>query len=140
MELIEFEVTTIQFPDLGGGAPVVILKEKEGDRELPIVIGISEAQSIKMALDNFKVPRPQTHDLIKQIFEALDLKLLRIVINDLKDNTYYARLVIFDESKKTLYSIDARPSDSIAIAIRFNAPIFVSSYVLKKAFYLEEGF
>uniref|UniRef100_A0A7C2PK63 Bifunctional nuclease family protein n=1 Tax=candidate division WOR-3 bacterium TaxID=2052148 RepID=A0A7C2PK63_UNCW3 len=134
MELI---VLRIQFPDGAEENPIIYLKEKEGERILPIMIGLNEAQSINMALNNFKTPRPLTHDLIVNLFEALGLKLERVVINDLRENTYFARLILFDEERKTVYSIDARPSDSIAIALRSNAPIFVSEYVLKKALSLE---
>ncbi len=137
MQLIELIVLRIQFPDGAEENPIIYLKEKEGERILPIMIGLNEAQSINMALNNFKTPRPLTHDLIVNLFEALGLKLERVVINDLRENTYFARLILFDEERKTVYSIDARPSDSIAIALRFNAPIFVSEYVLKKALSLE---
>ncbi len=92
-----------------------------------------------MALQNFKTPRPLTHDLIRDLFDALSLKLLRVVINDLKENTYFARLVLYEEERKILYSVDARPSDSVAIALRMKAPIFVSEYVLRKALYLGEN-
>lgn len=137
MQLIELIVLRIQFPDGAEENPIIYLKEKEGERILPIMIGLNEAQSINMALNNFKTPRPLTHDLIVNLFEALGLKLERVVINDLRENTYFARLILFDEERKTVYSIDARPSDSIAIALRSNAPIFVSEYVLKKALSLE---
>jgi bifunctional DNase/RNase len=137
LQIVELVVVRVQFPETAEESPIVYLKEKEGDRELPIVIGINEAQSINMALSNFKTPRPLTHDLIVDIFKALGLRLERVVINDLRENTYYARLILFDEEHKTLYSIDARPSDSIAIALRAKAPIFVSEYVLKKALSLE---
>ena len=137
MQLIELIVLRIQFPEGAEENPIIYLKEKEGERILPIMIGLNEAQSINMALNNFKTPRPLTHDLIVNLFEALGLKLERVVINDLRENTYFARLILFDEERKTVYSIDARPSDSIAIALRSNAPIFVSEYVLKKALSLE---
>ncbi|MDI6851002.1 MAG: bifunctional nuclease family protein [bacterium] len=137
MQLIELIVLRVQFPEGVEESPVIYLKEKEGDRILPIVIGINEAQSINMALSNSKTPRPLTHDLIVNLFEVFGLKLERVVINDLTENTYFARLILLDENNKTLYSIDARPSDSIAIALRSNAPIFVSEFVLKKALSLE---
>jgi hypothetical protein len=139
LELIEVVVEKVQFPEVGEESPVLYLKERDGDRELPIVIGVGEAQSITMALQNFKTPRPLTHDLIRDLFDALSLKLLRVVINDLKENTYFARLVLYEEERKILYSVDARPSDSVAIALRMKAPIFVSEYVLRKALYLGEN-
>ncbi|MEO0230695.1 MAG: bifunctional nuclease family protein [candidate division WOR-3 bacterium] len=137
MELVEFIVDRVQFPEGTESGSVVYLKEKDGNRELPIVIGLSEAQSIMMALQGVKAPRPLTHDLLVDILNALNLHLKRVVINDLRENTYYARIVLWDEEDNTLYSIDARPSDSIAIALRVKAPIFISTFVLKKALYFE---
>ncbi|MEO0273417.1 MAG: bifunctional nuclease family protein [candidate division WOR-3 bacterium] len=137
MELVEFIVDRVQFPEGTESGSVVYLKEKDGNRELPIVIGLSEAQSIMMALQGVKTPRPLTHDLLVDILNALNLRLKRVVINDLRENTYYARIVLWDEEGNTLYSIDARPSDSIAIALRVKAPIFISTFVLKKALYFE---
>lgn len=137
MELVEFIVDRVQFPEGTESGSVVYLKEKDGNRELPIVIGLSEAQSIMMALQGVKAPRPLTHDLLVDILNALNLHLKRVVINDLRENTYYARIVLWNEEDKTLYSIDARPSDSIAIALRVKAPIFISTFVLKKALYFE---
>ncbi|MEO0263883.1 MAG: bifunctional nuclease family protein [candidate division WOR-3 bacterium] len=137
MELVEFIVDRVQFPEGTESGSVVYLKEKDGNRELPIVIGLSEAQSIMMALQGVKAPRPLTHDLLVDILNALNLRLKRVVINDLRENTYYARIILWDEEDNTLYSIDARPSDSIAIALRVKAPIFISTFVLKKALYFE---
>ncbi|MEO0247504.1 MAG: bifunctional nuclease family protein [candidate division WOR-3 bacterium] len=137
MELVEFIVDRVQFPEGTESGSVVYLKEKDGNRELPIVIGLSEAQSIMMALQGVKAPRPLTHDLLVDILNALNLRLKRVVINDLRENTYYARIVLWNEEDNTLYSIDARPSDSIAIALRVKAPIFISTFVLKKALYFE---
>ncbi|MEO0251334.1 MAG: bifunctional nuclease family protein [candidate division WOR-3 bacterium] len=137
MELVEFIVDRVQFPEGTESGSVVYLKEKDGNRELPIVIGLSEAQSIMMALQGVKAPRPLTHDLLVDFLNALNLRLKRVVINDLRENTYYARIILWDEEDNTLYSIDARPSDSIAIALRVKAPIFISTFVLKKALYFE---
>ncbi|MEO0198256.1 MAG: bifunctional nuclease family protein [candidate division WOR-3 bacterium] len=137
MELVEFIVDRVQFPEGTESGSVVYLKEKDGNRELPIVIGLSEAQSIMMALQGVKAPRPLTHDLLVDFLNALNLRLKRVVINDLRENTYYARIILWDEEDNTIYSIDARPSDSIAIALRVKAPIFISTFVLKKALYFE---
>jgi len=139
LEVTEFVVDRVHLPESADLSSIVYLKEKNGDRELPILIGLSEAQSIMMVLQGIKSPRPMTHDLIVSLIKAFGLEVERIVINDLKDNTYYARIILSDESKNTMYSIDARPSDSIAIALRVRAPIFISEYVLKKALYLEEN-
>jgi bifunctional DNase/RNase len=137
LELTEFIVDRVQFPEGAESSSIVYLKEKGGDRELPIVIGLAEAQSIMMALQGTKSPRPLTHDLIVDILTVVNLNLQRIVINDLKENTYFARLILKDEERGIIYSIDARPSDSIAIALRIKAPIYVSEFVLKKALYFE---
>jgi len=139
LALIELIVEKVRFPEIADESPVIYLKEKDGERELPIVIGLPEAQSITMAIQNYKTPRPLTHDLIKNLIDAFGLKLDRVVLNDLRDNTYFARLVLYDEERRVIYSIDARPSDSIALAVRTGAPIFVSEYVLRKALYFGEN-
>lgn len=114
--------------DLLSHDPVVILKDVEGKRFLPILIGPFEATAIALALENTPVPRPLSHDLMKSIIEALKAKVLRVVINDIYENTFYARIVL-EYGGKNL-EIDARPSDSIALALRTNAPIFVSEKII----------
>ncbi|MCX7966089.1 MAG: bifunctional nuclease family protein [Syntrophorhabdaceae bacterium] len=111
--------------------PIVLLKDLEDKDVLPIWIGLLEASSIATALENIKTPRPMTHDLIKNILEHLDVKVVKIEVNDLRDNTYYA-LIHLDVNNKRL-TIDSRPSDAIAIAIRVGAPIFVEESVIKKS-------
>jgi len=111
--------------------PIVLLKDLEDKDVLPIWIGLLEASSIATALENIKTPRPMTHDLIKNIFEHLDIKVVKIEVNDLRDNTYYA-LIHLDVNNRRL-TIDSRPSDAIAIAIRVGAPIFVEESVIKKS-------
>jgi hypothetical protein len=106
----------------------VILKDVEGKRFLPILIGPFEATAIALALEGTHIPRPLSHDLMKHIIEALNAKVLRIVIHDIHDNTFYAKIVI--ESNGKNLEIDARPSDSIALALRTNAPIFVSERII----------
>lgn len=111
---------------------LIVLKEKEGNRLLPIVIGISEAAAIKLKLSKFKPPRPLTHDLIKSIFDTLNIKLEKIVIDKLVDNTFFAKLYLITENGEKRI-VDARPSDSIAIALRTQSPIFVEEDVLDKS-------
>jgi uncharacterized protein len=111
--------------------PIVLLKDSEEKDVLPIWIGLLEASSIATALENIETPRPMTHDLIKNILDSLSVKVLKIEVNDLKDNTYYALLHI-DVNKKRMV-IDARPSDAIAIALRTNAPIFVEESVIQRS-------
>ena len=110
-------------------SPIVILRSINGD-VLPIVIGMFEAQSILLALENPQIPRPLTHDLMKNIIENFEGKLLRLEIHSLKENVYYANLVV--ECKGKIKKIDCRPSDGIALALRFKAPIFASEDLMEK--------
>lgn len=112
-------------------SPVMLLKEVDGNRILPIWIGILEATSIAAKLENIKFPRPLTHDLMTNIFEQLGIKIPKIEIVDLRDNTYYA-LITLDIEGKTL-ELDARPSDAVALAVRTGAEIFVKEEVLQKS-------
>ncbi len=114
----------------------VILKELHGDRTLPIIIGEYEAQSIALGLENIKPPRPITHDLTLSILQTLGAKLERIVVTELKNNTYYA--VIHIRHEMELYEVDSRPSDAIALAVRENIPIFVEEEVMEKGGYVPE--
>jgi len=109
---------------------VVLLKEKFGERTLPIWIGDNEAMAIAMCLEGIKPARPLTHDLIKILLDVLESKIVKIVINDLKNETYFARIYL--ESDGKLHAIDARPSDSIALALRVNATIFVEDNIMDK--------
>ena len=109
-------------------APVVILKERDGDRMLPIWIGLAEASAIAMELAGMKFTRPLTHDLLKQVIVGLGADLRKVIITQVKDNTYYAELHIYRGD--AVVHIDARPSDSIAVALRLNAPIFTSDDLL----------
>jgi bifunctional DNase/RNase len=111
--------------------PVVILKDLEEKDVLPIWIGLLEASSIATAIENIQTPRPMTHDLLKNLLDNLGVKVIKIEINDLKDNTYYA-LIHLDVDNKRLV-IDSRPSDAIAIALRTGASIFVEENVIKKS-------
>ena len=108
--------------------PVVILQEKEGERVLPIWIGPAEASAIAMELAGVKFARPLTHDLLKQLIVGLGARLHRVLITQVKENTYYAELHI--NRGENIVQIDARPSDSIAIALRLAAPIFASETLL----------
>ena len=104
--------------------PIVILKDVEGNRALPIWIGTNEANAIALEMERITTPRPMTHDLIRNILEGLKAKVSRIVVNDLRDNTFYA--VIFLAVNGAEVAIDSRPSDAIALALRVKAPIFVA--------------
>ena len=108
---------------------IVILRELEGERILPIWIGPSEAQAIRRILSEEPFPRPLTHDLLYLVVEGLKAKITRVVIADLRENTFYASVIVERESE--VLSIDARPSDSIALALRARAAIFVNEKLLQ---------
>jgi len=109
--------------------PVVILQEQDGERVLPIWIGPAEASAIAMELAGVKFSRPLTHDLLKQVIVGLGAELHKVIITQVKDNTYYAELHIYRGD--AVIQIDARPSDSIAIALRLKAPIFTNDTLLE---------
>lgn len=111
-------------------AYIVILRDEDGSDMLPIWVGKTEAGAISMALENVPPPRPMTHDFMKLILDAYDAKLISAVITDLNENTYFAKIHLsFGDSE---YTVDARPSDAIALAMRSNAPIFARETVLNK--------
>ncbi len=129
MEKIEVRPIGITSSPESPNAFALILKEKDGPRSLPIIIGQFEAQSIAIVLEEVQPPRPLTHDLFKTVLEELNVKIEEVYINDLRDGTFYAR-IIFDSPEM---DIDARPSDAIALAVRFKVPIYVSAKVMKQA-------
>ncbi|TFG36432.1 MAG: bifunctional nuclease family protein [Nitrospirales bacterium] len=109
---------------------ILLLKEVSGNRTLPIWIGKPEADSIALALGKVETPRPLTHDLIKNIADSLKMKITKIIVTDIQDNTYYALLCLNDGKKETL--VDSRLSDAVAVSLRVNAPIFVEERVLEQ--------
>lgn len=111
---------------------LIVLKEKGGNRVLPIVIGLNEASAIKLKISGFEPPRPLTHDLLHSTIENLEANIEKVIIDKLEDNTFHAKLVIKTDSGK-IKTIDARPSDSIALAVRARAPIFVEDEVIKQS-------
>lgn len=115
--------------DKASSTPVVILKEKEGDRFLPIWIGPGEASAIAMELAGIRFSRPLTHDLFSTVVKGLGSALVRVLITKVVDNTYYASLIFQRDGE--VISIDSRPSDSIALALRANAPIFADESLLE---------
>ena len=110
---------------------VVILKDDTYHRWLPIVVGPAEAQAIALHLEKVKPPRPMTHDLLKNILDSVKADVSRVIVSDLKENTYYA--IIDIKKNGTQSKVDARPSDAIALALRVSAPIFVDEEVMQKA-------
>ncbi len=133
---IPMDISTVTVDPLSN-SPIVILKEIDGDKILPIWIGIMEATAIASELENINFSRPMTHDLLKNIMDTLDVKITKVEVCDLRDNTYYALIYLLTNDGKE-YAIDARPSDALAISLRVNAPIFVRDEVLKKSARLTE--
>jgi bifunctional DNase/RNase len=114
-----------------GGAYALILTEVDGTRRLPIIIGSLEAQAIALELENIKPPRPMTHDLLKNLVQGFRAVVNHIFINNLSEGTFYSK--IFIEHRDEIFEVDARPSDAIAIAVRFGSKIYVNEKILKEA-------
>lgn len=127
--LIEMKVEGLLF-DPRSSMYILLLKEINGDGTLPIWIGKPEADSIALALGKVATPRPLTHDLIKNIIDGLKMRLTKIVVTKILDNTYYALVCMTDGKKETF--IDSRPSDAVAVALRTNASIFVEDNILER--------
>lgn len=133
MEKIQVDILGLSTSPASGGAYALILKEVSGNRRLPIIIGAFEAQSIALEMEGIKPPRPLTHDLMKNIIDSLGTDLSEITISELRDGTFYAKLSLDTRE------IDARPSDAIALAVRYGAPIFVVDKVMEEASFLPEN-
>ena len=133
MEKIQVDILGLSTSPASGGAYALILKEVNGNRRLPIIIGAFEAQSIALEMEGIKPPRPLTHDLMKNILESVGADLSEITISELRDGTFYAKLSLDSQE------IDARPSDAIALAVRFGVPIYVSDKVMDEAAFLPEA-
>lgn len=127
--LIQMKVEGMLF-DPRSNMYILLLKEIDGHGTLPIWIGKPEADSIALALGKVETPRPLTHDLIKNIVDGLKVKITKIIVTEILDNTYYALICIYDGKKETY--IDSRPSDAVAVALRVNAPIFVEEDIMEQ--------
>jgi bifunctional DNase/RNase len=112
-------------------SPIMILKDVDSDKAVPIWIGLLEATAIASELENIKFSRPMTHDLLKNIIETMDIRVVRVEVCDLRDNTYFALIHLATDEREI--SIDARPSDAIALALRAKCPIYVAEGVIQKA-------
>jgi bifunctional DNase/RNase len=123
--------------DLVGKQPIVLLKTHDGNRFLPIWIGHPEAAAILMKLQNASSPRPLTHDLMTEILGQLDVRIERVTVTELRDNTFYAQITIVQDG--TELEIDSRPSDAIALAVRADAPIFADDRVIEESAIEFEG-
>jgi bifunctional DNase/RNase len=111
--------------------PIIILRDKDGQKVLPIWVGVFEANAIALQIENISTPRPMTHDLLRNVIHDLNGEVQRVVVCDLKDNTFYA--LIYVVCPGGTVAIDARPSDAIALALRVRAPIFVEDSVIEHA-------
>ncbi len=137
MEKVQVEILGLSSSPSAGGAYALLLKETYGVRRLPIIIGSFEAQSIALEIEGIKPPRPLTHDLMKNLIDNLGGTVNEIIIDELKENTFYAKIVI--EMSGMTNEIDARPSDAIALAVRTDATIFVAEDVMKAAAFVPSG-
>ena len=126
MEKVQLQVLGLSASPASNNAYALILKEMNGNRRLPIIIGAFEAQAIALEMEGVVPPRPMTHDLLKSLIDSLGTYLSEVFINELKEGTFYAQLVFEDSDLE----IDARPSDAIALAVRCNAPIYISSEII----------
>jgi len=111
--------------------PIVILKDVNGNTVLPIWVGVYEANAIALEIEKVQTPRPMTHDLLKNVLLGLEVQVQKVVVSDLKDDTFYA--IIWMERDGQTISMDSRPSDALALALRLDCPIFVSEQVLKNS-------
>jgi bifunctional DNase/RNase len=127
--LVQVDLTRIIILEQGD-SQIIILRERDGERQFPIMIGITEALAIDRRLKGIQTPRPLTHDLMANIIEELDAGLEKIVISDLRDHTFYAKLIVRRDGD--LLEIDSRPSDAIALGVTSQTPIFVEEEVLRK--------
>jgi bifunctional DNase/RNase len=111
--------------------PIIILRDKDGQRVLPIWVGVFEANAIALQIENVATPRPMTHDLLRNVIQDLQAKIVKIVVSDLKENTFFA--LIYLQRNGEFVVVDARPSDAIALALRAHVPIFVEDAVIDNA-------
>ena len=131
MDFIQVDIIGLSTSPSSGGAYALVLGEVDGNRRLPIIIGAFEAQAIALELEKIQPPRPMTHDLLRNLFDSLDAEVTDIVIDDLREGTFFAKVrYVYGEEEGQL---DARPSDAVALAVRTDAPIFVVSTVLNEA-------
>ncbi len=131
MDKVQVEILGLSASPSTGGAYALLLKEVYGLRRLPIIIGSFEAQSIALEIEGIKAPRPLTHDLMKILLDHLGATVTEVLINELRDNTFYAKIKL--EVSSLTHEIDSRPSDAIALAVRTGSPIYVSEDVMRLA-------
>jgi bifunctional DNase/RNase len=128
---MQIEMTIKLMVDPITNLPIILLRDRDGQRVLPIWVGASEANAIALQIENITTPRPMTHDLLRNVIHDLKAEIRKVVVSDLKDNTFYA-LIHLEVNGEPL-AVDARPSDAIALALRARAPIFVEDRVIDNA-------
>ncbi len=133
MEKVQVDILGLSTSPASGGAYALILKEMSGNRRLPIIIGAFEAQSIALEMEGIKPPRPLTHDLMKTIIDRMGVSLSEVTVYELRDGTFYAKISLDSQE------IDSRPSDAIALAVRYSVPIYVSEKVMEEASFVPEA-
>jgi uncharacterized protein len=131
MDVIQVDIIGLSTSPSSGGAYALVLGEVGGNRRLPIIIGAFEAQAIALELEKIQPPRPMTHDLLRDLFEAVDADVTDVIIDDLREGTFFAKVRYVVGGKE--HQLDARPSDAVALAVRTDAPIFVMAAVLDEA-------
>ena len=134
MQKIQCEILGLSSSPSTGGAYAILLKEVNGNRRLPIIIGAFEAQAIALEIEGIKPPRPLTHDLLKHLIDNLGAAVMEVVIDELRENTFYAKIIL--EVSALTNEVDARPSDAIALAVRTQSPIYVAEKVMEAAAFL----
>ncbi len=134
MQKVQCEILGLSSSPSTGGAYAILLKEISGTRRLPIIIGAFEAQAIALEIEGIKPPRPLTHDLLKQVIDNLGGTIMEIIVDELRENTFYAKIIL--EVSALTNEIDSRPSDAIALAVRAQAPIYVAENVMSTAAFI----
>jgi uncharacterized protein len=133
LEKVQVDIVGLTTSPASGGAYALLLKEVEGTRQLPIIIGAYEAQSIALEMEGIKPPRPLTHDLLKNIIDTMGSEVLEVTISELKEGTFYASILMDNQL------VDSRPSDAIALAVRCGIPIYVAEKVMQEAAFIPES-
>jgi hypothetical protein len=131
MDFTRVDIIGLSTSPSSGGAYALVLGEVEGNRRLPIIIGAFEAQAIALELEKIQPPRPMTHDLLRDTFEELDVEVTEVVIDELREGTFFAKIRYRHNGDE--HQLDSRPSDAVALAVRVDAPIFVAPMVLDEA-------
>lgn len=134
MQKVQCEILGLSSSPSTGGAYAILLREIGGNRRLPIIIGAFEAQAIALEIEGIKPPRPLTHDLLKHLIDNLGATIIEVIIDELRENTFYAKIVL--EVSGLTNEVDARPSDAIALAVRARSPIYVAESVMEAAAFI----